>query len=115
MGKRKHLAAIAITGALLLYGVLSVFRTGDVVDCNNPPVGKGYQCAAVHCQKAFRDRQLARADTQISALRVSHNFSDAPDRSVYYGTWMHEDRPVIARCELSGATVVSIDLLDKIP
>lgn len=115
MNVRKHRAVIAVAGALLIYGALSMFRTGDIVDCDDPPMGQGYQCAAVHCQKAFRDRQLARADAEISALRVSHNFSDAPDRSVYYGTWVQEDRPIIARCELKGATVVSIDFLDKMP
>jgi hypothetical protein len=115
MVKRKHGAALAIGAALLIYGALSVFRTEDVVDCENPPIGKGWQCAALYCQKAFRDRQLARGGAQISTLKVSHNFSDAPDRSVYYATWLHEDKSVIARCELNGAKVVSIDFLDKLP
>jgi hypothetical protein len=115
MIKREHGAAIAIGAALLIYGALSMFRTDDVVDCDDPPTGKGYQCAAVHCHKAFQDRQLASAGAEISTLRVSHNFSDAPDRSVYYATWLQEDRSVIARCELKGATVVSIDFLDKLP
>ena len=115
MDKRKRYAVVAIAALLIIPAVVGMFRTGDIVDCDNPSPDRAHQCSALHCQKAFRDRQLARADAQISTLRVSYNFSDAPDRSVYYGTWVHEDRSVIARCELKGPTVVAIDFLDKMP
>ena len=115
MMKREHGAAIAIGAALLVYGAVSMFRTGDIVDCDAPPIGKGYQCASVHCHRAFHERKLASDGAEISTLRVSYNFSDAPDRTVYYATWQLEGRPVIARCELNGVTVVATEFLDRLP
>jgi hypothetical protein len=87
----------------------------EILNCEPPPPGKAFRCSALYCQKALYERKLVRAYTQVFLPRHQYNFSDAPGRSVHFATWTQEDRPLIARCEMKGYDVVSIDFVESLP
>ena len=87
----------------------------EIWNCEQTAARQQYRCAALYCEKALYERKLVQPYTPVSIPKHWYNFSDAPDRSVHFATWMQEGKPVIAKCEMKGLDVVSIELLEKMP
>jgi len=87
----------------------------EILNCQPPPPDTEYRCAALYCEKALYERKVVRPYTRVAVLRHQHHFNDTPGRSVHYATWTHEEKPVVAKCEMQGYEVISIDLLERMP
>jgi hypothetical protein len=87
----------------------------EILNCEPPPPDKVFRCSALYCQKALYERKLVHPYTQIFLPRHQYNFSDAPGRSVHFATWTQEEKPLIAKCEMKGYDVLSIEFVERLP
>jgi len=87
----------------------------EILNCEPPPPGDEYNCAALYCEKTLFDQKIVRPYTHIAMPKHYYKFSDDLSRSVHFATWTNEDKTVIAKCEMKGNSVTAIEFLDRMP